>query len=317
VERPALKADPASVADVEDALARLRMVGRRYDDARKNAERAIAAAPEDPRGYELQGELAQESGDLATAHVAYRTAIAKGSRDFRPYFEIAAADHARAAEADGAPRNITPETARAISNRYERAINLNPRHRPAYQGLAQLVEWVPPGNVEDGRFLEQGLKLFPDDGMVRLGLAMIAKREGNTERARALLAEVAGAATTQPGNVIAYARRLESEWMQHDVFAQVDALVNERKYAEALALVDGQIAAGADFGTRQRLQATRNSLQASQLLEEARVAISKGRWDDAREKFKAVLESNAPPLIKSQVRRQLEQMDKRGIGKRN
>lgn len=49
-----------------------------------------------------------------------------------------------------------------------------------------------------------------------------------------------------------------------------------------------------------------------QLLEEARAAMDERRFDEAREKLNAVLESNASPILKAQVRRQLEQLERRG-----
>jgi tetratricopeptide (TPR) repeat protein len=312
---PALKAEPASVVEIEDALARLRMVGGRHEEAKINVERAVAAAPEDPRVYELQGELAQELGDAAAAQAAYRTAVEKGSRDFRPYFELASAEHQAASESGGNGVELAPETARRIANRYEQAINLHPRFRPAYQGLASVVNLVPAGNPEDEGFLEQGLKLFPHDGLIRLGVAVVAKRAGNDEKAREHLARVLNAAG-QPSHVVGYARALETEWMQRDVFGRVDALASQRKFAEALAIVDQRLGEGVDFSTRQRLKIMRDNLQTSHLLEQGNAAIAEQRWDDAQEKFQAVLESNASPILKGQVRRYLEQMEKRGIGKK-
>lgn len=306
-----LKAEPASAVEVEDALARLRMAGGRHKEARENVERAIAAAPENPRGYELQGELALELDDATAAQAAFRKAVEKGSTDFRPYFELARAEHAAAGEDDGSVSGLTPEKARGIANRYERAINLNPRHLPAYQGLAGLVELVPAGNVEDGRFLELGLRLFPGDGMIRLGLATLAKREGNAERARELLKSVLDGTTPQPPHVTAYARRIDASWMQRDVFGRIEELANAKKFKEAVAVIDEQVAAGVDIVTRQRLQKAREDMQAAVWVEEAREAMGERRWDDAREKFNAVLESNASPFLKGQVRRQIEQMERR------
>lgn len=315
-ELPAAKAEPASVAEVEDALARLRMAGRRHEEAKASVDRVVAAAPDDPRSYELQGELADEAGDSDGARAAFRKAVAKGSRDFRPYYEIARGDLLAAAGSDGALQNLTPETAREIANNYERAINLNPRHRATYQELAGLIGFLPAGNVEDAKFLGQGWKQFPDDGMIRLGIAIVAKREGSGEQARAMLNKVLEEGATHPAHVMACARRLETEWMQRDVFGQVDQLVKERKFEEAVAIVDAKIAEGVDFHTRQRLQQSRDSLYRSHLLEQANAAMSERRWDEAREKFNAVLESNASPILKSQVRRYLEQLEKRGMGKK-
>lgn len=56
----------------EDALARLRLVTGRYVETGESVNRAVAASPEDPRGYELQGELAHETGNFAGARLAYQ-----------------------------------------------------------------------------------------------------------------------------------------------------------------------------------------------------------------------------------------------------
>ncbi len=295
-----LKAEPADGVDVESALGRLRMAGRHNNEARGHINRAIAAAPDDPRGYELQGELAEETGDPVAAQIAYRAAIQKGSRDFRPYYGLAFAEHAAASEADGSLCNLSPETARAIANGYERAINLNPRLLPAFQGLAGLIELLVPENPQDVLFLELGLKLYPHDGMVRLGVAAAAKRDGQDARASDLLNGVLNGSTAHPPQVMGYARQLEAAWLQRDVFGQVDALANENKYREALTLVDERLAVGVDFSTRQRLQELRAGLQGAQLAQQGQTAWAEQRWDDARASFNAVLQSNASPRSSAQ-----------------
>lgn len=307
---PAPMAQPASLVEVEDALARLRLAAGRHAEARTGVERALAAAPDNPRVYELQGELEQESGNAGAALAAFGKAIDKGSTDFRPYFELAAAEHSRAGESDGSVRNLTPQRARLIANGYERAINLNPRFRPSYEGLAGLLELVPPGNTEDIKFLELGLRLYPDDGMIRLGLASLAKREGNTERARALLNEVLGS-DKHPAHVLGYARRLDASWTQRDVFERVDDLAKDKKYTEAIAVVDEHIKTTTDFALRQHLQSRREHLHVSDLLDQARTAMQERRYDDARAKYNAVLETNASPILKDQVRRSLNALNKR------
>jgi hypothetical protein len=104
--------------------------------------------------------------------------------------------------------------------------------------------------------------------------------------------------------------------MQREMFARVDALVNSKKTADALALVEQYLAQGVEFGTRQRLQVMRDGLTASHLVEQGNAAMAEQRWDDARAKFQALLESNASPVLKGQIRRHLEQMEKRGVGKK-
>lgn len=307
LQLPAQKAEPASGLEVEEALARLRMAGGRHAEAKENIARAIALAPDNPRVYELQGEHAEELEDEAAALAAYHTAIQKGSSDFRPYFEVASRAHR-----DG---GITPEKARGIANGYEKAINLNPRFRESYLGLGGIVGSTPPGNVEDVKFLELGLRLYPEEGMIKLGIATIAKREGNTERAQTLLKEVL-TGTDLKSQVIEYAKRLEGEWVGSDISKQVDTLAKDKKYAEAIALIDKQFEQGVDISTGQRLRHIRAQLVISDGMDRARAAADERRYDDAKAILRAVLDSNLPPLMTMSVSRYLADLEKRPAPKK-
>lgn len=304
---PALKAESASVLEVEEALARLRMAGGRHAEAKENIARAIATAPDNPRVYELQGEHAQEMGDGAAALAAYRTAIQKGSTDFKPYYEVASEAHGE--------EGMSPEKARGIANAYERAINLNPRFRESYVGLGGIVGVTPPGNTEDVKFLELGLRLYPEEGMIKLGIATIAKREGNTERAQTLLREVLES-PGQKGQVLDYARRLEGDWTGRDINEQVDALAKDKKYAEAIALIDKQFEQGVDIQTGSKLRHIRAQLVISDGMDRARAAFEERRYDDAKAILRAVLDSNLPPLMTISVSRYLADLEKRPAPKK-
>lgn len=304
---PAFKAEPASGLEVEEALARLRMAGGRHAEAKDGIARAIAMAPDNPRVYELQGEHAQEMNDEAAALAAYRTAIQKGSTDFKPYYEVAS----RAHEEGG----ITPEKARGIANGYEKAINLNPRFRHSYSGLGAIVGVTPAGNTEDVKFLELGQRLYPEDGMIKLGIATIAKREGNTERAQTLLKEVL-ASTGQEPQVVEYARRLDGEWTGKDINEQVDALAKDKKYAEAIALIDKQFEQGVDLQTGSKLKHFRAQMVIAEAMDKARTAVDERRYDDAKAILRAVLEKNLPPLMTGSVSRYLADLERRPVPKK-
>lgn len=313
---PAPVVEPAGATEVEEALIRLRLAGGRLDEARASMARALNADPADPRLQVLKGEIEQQAGDEETALSAYRAALAHGTRDFRPHYATAEAEHLAALARDATLHSLPAETARGIANGYQRAINLHPRFREAYQGLAGVIHRVPPGNTEDRRFLEFGLKRFPDDGMIRLGLAMLHRRDGEAAEARTLLAAVLADVTVLPPAVLGRARLLESEWDQNDMQAKVDALMQERKFAEAAAVVDARLEAGVDLATRQRLHALRGHIRTSGAMEEIRVAMEERRWADARTKAQALIESDASPLAKNAARRMLEQLDQRGLGKK-
>jgi tetratricopeptide (TPR) repeat protein len=311
---PPLHAEPASEVDVNDALGRLALVGRHTKEAVAHAEKALAAAPDGPQGYELLGQIYQESGNEAKAIEAFTHAVEKGSRDFLPYYYLANARHRAAGESDGST-GLTPADARQIANGYERAINLNPRYRDAYESLSGVVDIVPAGNTEDARFLNQGLRLFPDNDLIRLGVAISAKRSGDDTKARALLDEVLNGNKPQSMNTRAYAMRLDASWHRRDVFSQVDDLAKEKKFDEALAVVNKQIAdGGGDIALRQRLVAMKRDLQAQQRVEAYREATARRNWTEARRIANELLESEAPVSLKASMRKHLEDLDRRHLG---
>jgi len=302
---------PAGVAEVEEALARLRIGGGRPGEARTNIARLIAADPASPRGHELEGEAALEREDRAAAQAAFAQAVELGSADFRPYLELAREEHRAARESLSLALGLPADRARVIASRYERAINLNPRCREAYQGLAEMMEWVPPGNAEDGKFLELGATLYPRDAAVRIGRAVLAKRAGDEATARAILGEVLGRGATEPPEAAAWARRLEGAWTSADVSARADLLVKGKRFAEAHALLDAEIAAGVSIPTRQKLESRRKLVRSAELWEEAQLANQEKRWRDALEKLNALLEVSTSPVVNAQARRQIEQIERR------
>lgn len=307
-------AERATTVEVEEALARLCLVGRRHAEAIQHANKALAAAGDSPVPYELLGLVHKERGDKAAALEAFEQAVHRKSQDFAPYYELGRAQQDAAVQLDGSLGNFSAEDARKVANRYERAINLNPRYRPAYEALAGVVELAPAGNAQDALFLQLGAKLFPDDAMIRLGLAVLEKRDGDSAKATELLAAVLDG--EPPAHVRAYARRLELAWLRQDVFNQTEALMKEKKYDEALALLDRRAGESNNPGFVQQLRATRRSIQDTQRYEAIRSAMGNGAWPEARRLMNEILESEeAGAMLKNQIRRMLGDLDRRGLGK--
>lgn len=312
---PELRAQPAAAVDVEVALAKLCVAALRYPEALEHARKAVALAGDGPIGHELLGEVYREKGEVKEARAAFEQAIARGSKNFRPYFELAAARHADASTAAGTVENLKPEQAREIANDYERAINFGPQFKRSYQALAGIIGLTPPGNAQDAMFLEQGLKLFPGEPSIRIGLAVLAKREGDHAKARTLLDEVLAGEDALPGHVRTYARRLDAAWQTNDEARQVNALIKEKKYQEALAFVTKSMAATNDSAKRMRLLPLRRNLEATVQAEAIREAWEAKNWTEARRLLEAFQNSDAEPGIKSQMRRRLDELDRRGLGK--
>jgi len=306
-----LTGQPASTVDVEDALGRLAVAGRRTAQAMAHAGAALGAEPEDPRGHELFAVALKASGDAAGALIEFKAAIARGSKAFQPHFEVALAEH-QAVLAERRP--MTPGEARAIADQYERAIRLYPRHLASFENLAGVIGLAEPLKTEDQANLELGRRLFPESAGIELGLAQLARRGGDVAGARAIVERVLAARQGRSGPSIELAERLKAAWEDEDLARRLDELGRAGRFGEALALLDEKLATGEDGVSRPRLAAMREQLQVAWLSQQVKAALDDRQWVAARRALGRVLASAAPPAMKSEARRTLAELDERRLG---
>jgi tetratricopeptide (TPR) repeat protein len=304
---------PATPLEVETALARLCLAGGRYKEAMAHVEKAGIGPNDGPEGFVLLGEIHVESGEREKALAAFETALARGSRDYRPHFEIALAQYRAALAAGG---SMSPEEVRKIANGFERAINANPQFRPAYATLAVLANRLPAGPTDDKSFLELGLKVFPDDPDIRLGLAALLRRDGDRARAMKLVDEVLTSPNRPPPTTMKAAQAYRTNLEFEDVSARASALEKEKKYQEAIAVVRPAVEAARDTNSQRRLQMLLNNLEFAGRNEAIRVAGEAGNWAEARRILQEMLDApTLTPLRKTQVENRLKDLDRRGLGK--
>ncbi|MEO5961709.1 MAG: hypothetical protein ABIR80_21555, partial [Opitutaceae bacterium] len=306
------KVEAASAIDVADALGRLALSARRWDEAARQARAAIATAPDDPRGHELLGLVLKAQGQTEEATAAFAHAVEKGTRDFQPFFEMAAAAQ-NAAVGLGGVGTMDAADARRVANNYQRAINLHPRFQPAYQNLAGVIGVAEPWSPEDRKFFELGLELFPGDPMIRIGLAILTYRAGDAAAARAQLAGVLASADLKT-NTRNFARRLEDTWESEDFRAELQQLAAERKLPEALAFIEGKLAGNLDPQMRIQFTAVRDQLRVAVRAGEFDASLQNQRWADARRIGAEILGAGAPPEVKTHVRRALDELDRKKLG---
>ncbi len=309
---PPVTPRPATPAEVEDALGRLDLAAGRLADAQAHAGKSAALNAEDPKGETLLGEIYSANHEEENALAAYRTAIAKGSRDFRPYFAVAFAEFSSGKSWDSS-LNLDAGQARHIASLYERVINLNPHFLPAYQNLAGILDLLPELGKDDHRFLEYGEKIYPADGMIRIGLAVVARKSKDDDKARSLLTDVLDPASRQPRHVVDYAQRIESEWAQNEVSEQLQGLFDGRKFAEVVTLVDQQLATPMAASQRRYFVSLRVQAVALRKMDGARAALQERRWAEARKILNEVRESDAPAQVKAEAKKQLERLDASGL----
>lgn len=309
---PKLTAEPAVRFEVVQALGRLALAAHRREKAVGFAREAIALLPDDPRGYELLGMARQEGGDAAGGAEAYALAVEKGSNDFRPYFELAL--HAQQA-AEAAGQTFDSAAARRIADNYEKAIILHPRFLASYQNLSGILALADP-MPHDRDCIALGRKIFPRDGMIRIGEAVVTERSGDRSAAIKVVDEISDD-RDQPNRVRLFARNLYETWTQQEIMRQLDVFSKEAKYVEALAFVEQQYARTSSVPLRTLLVGVRPQLQAALRSQEIAKALNEENWEQARRLLTDTIETPAfPAFLRQQSKRTLEDLDRRRVGRK-
>lgn len=310
------RVEDASRLDVEDALGRLALGAHRWERAATHARIAIGRAEHDPRGHEVLGLALKELGDRPGAIAEFALAEKNGTKDAQVYFELAVAEQNDGASAVGTVLPLGPSDARRVANRYERAISLHPRFMAAYRNLSGVIGVAQPFGAEDRKFLEYGKKIWPTDAAIEVGLAVLTRREGDSATARAQLNRVltAPAGTGDAAPARAYARRLLEGWEQEDLFATVNRLVAEHKFAEAIAFTEESLQRGVPSTVQPQIVGMQASLRESLAGQKIQEALKEMHWAEARRLLLELLAGEGSAGMKTQARRTLADLDRQGLG---
>lgn len=246
-----LQAEPVSAPpdQVAVALARLALAAGRDDIARAHAEEAVGLAPGTPAGHELIAQLCERAGDHAGALATSRRAVELGSRDASTLFLLAY----RLAEEE-----IHPSNARTIADLYASATVASPTMLEAYRNLAAIAPALDEITDQDLQVLKQGMRLFPHDGGIVLGLADLVARRGDRATAATLLREARRRGL--PLDQEAQAARMESNWLYREATERIEVLTRAGDYVSALAVCDETTARVDDIYVRGSLAQLRRTL---------------------------------------------------------
>lgn len=221
---------PAAPATVETALAKFALGSGQTMLARQHAETVVRLAPTRPDGYDVLTQLAAEAGAAEQVLEYGQQAVANGTSDAGTLVQWVQA-RLQAAPTEGA---LSSETLFQLTRLVAQAIDHRPRMRVAYVTLAALLLRMEKPPAEDEKLLQQGARLFPNEGMVWLGLAELARKRGDQADARALLAR----AKKFPGSFsiegVNQVDSLAVQWDFEDAMQRVEKLYTERKLDEAL-----------------------------------------------------------------------------------
>ena len=301
VPRPAQREAPGAFVDatpaaVEAALARLALGTHRFELAQRHAEAVVRLDPHGAVGYELLTWLAAAREEEAEAARYAALALEHASRDAWTLVVAASA----------ALKDVThlaPSEARQIANRCELAINRRPNLRAAYQLLVQALSFLEKVPDQDLEFIQQGRRLFPEEGTLPLFQAQIARRRGDHARAIRLLHEAQ--ARRDSFSLTAWPRiaRLEEEWNAEDGLARVERLLQEQQIKEAGAEIERLAAQNlGGLETTVRIQAARRWITFELALQDVLALAAAGERERASARLAALARDFPGPEWQARLR---------------
>jgi tetratricopeptide (TPR) repeat protein len=304
---PAIRVEPATEMEVDEALGRLALVGNRHAVAIDRGRAMTARDSRDPRGHALLGVAYKEAGELAIAQREFELATQHATTDFQPYFELGNALQVAAVERGG---DLSPTTARQAADDYEAALERYDAFEGGYANLAGIIGLAEPLRERDVAFLRAGAHRFPDNAMISLGMAQWYYRADDHDAARALVAEVR-AKTAPSSSAGGFARQLAEVWDNQEFFARVSSLMATKRYDEASRLVDERPVIGADWSVQLQLTELRRDIKAAQKVQALNQALASEQWEEARRLSDEILASPVSPVVKASVRRTRASIDRR------
>jgi tetratricopeptide (TPR) repeat protein len=288
---------PAPTESVETSLGFLALGAERYELARQHADKAMALNASSPEGHRLLAYLALQKQDVAEATRHAEAALASGAKDSDLYMLLGDSylngDNARG-----------PNHAVASVNLYERAINLNPRQLMYYDRLSGAIAAIDHPREEDAKFLQIGLKLFPGEDWVRVGIAAVDFQLGRHDTATAALDALLRPQSTLDPSERTYANRLRINWLMQALNSDVQDALNKNDYAQARAIVArGRERVGDDSDVTSYLQEVTNHIEVGELMTQYNAARAANKKSEARNLAQQLL---ARPNLPGNLRAFLE-----------
>lgn len=301
---------PVAGLERELALGKLALAGGLIELATGHAQNAVAAAPDDSRGYSLLGEVKDEAGQKVAASESYEAAFERKSTDGHVYFRLGKMLR------ETAEGKLTAPVARDVAILLEKSLSLKPYNRLAFHELAKTLEAVESFTAIDREFLEAGRKIFPADGMIKVGLAVGLHKSGDAEGGQRLVEEVLDEKSDADGDARLWARRVSESWARKDYTSQINELMNQKKFTEADTLIEEALAQPQTMTMRKMLIQRRQSVRVFLKMNDAKQAWTQKDWVTARRLLMEIIEESGSSQMSTKVfaQKQLRQLDERKLG---
>lgn len=305
---------PAESQDVTLGLARLALGTGNMDLASEHLDELERSAGDLPTTYDLRSAWATRTGDRTAAAAALDRAIALGSEDARTFEMQAGRLIEEHLPADGAPPDqwFSADVARSIINAASRSIEISPLRIAPYEIFINALMSLDTISEDDRRILDFGKRVFVNEGMFEIGLAVVAYTSGNPDGAIAILANALfNSDLGFTGEFADVARYLHADWSYERVIEDVTALTSEDNFSLALATIDAEIGNGLDnIELYDSLRDLRQGVESMRRLNEVETALRAGDIVEGRRLLEAIIaDPNVSASIRSDAQLLLQQLD--------
>jgi len=290
----------ASPAEVKLAEASLLCAVGRPEEALQRLRRIAAAMPESPAGWEAEGFAAYAAHEYGEAATCFGNAAERGSRNYFVYSFLGDTTLGIAPDTL-APQATVGGDLRLADNYYERELSLNPLEQHAYDNLSSNFFALDTLSPADAWILEQGSRLFPDDALIRVGLAVVALKQGRREQGLEALRAVAADPARSGKTAVTCARSILDYQRKSDDIDRLNALLQKQDYPAAVALADEMLKATLEPAERGNLVFTRNRAQVAGEVRKAIDLANSGNVPEARRMLQEVLPRAEDPQMRTQI----------------
>ncbi len=302
-----LQSADATQADVEAALAKLAIAGNNLELGFDHAEALLDLAPRQALTYDIIAEVANRFNELDMLETALRNAIYLNTRNAKTY-ELQAA-YLWEQNEDPNTGTLAPDVAREIANLLTRSILLQPFRLETYLAFVRVLPNIMEATEVDFDAIELGKALFPDEGIILVGEAMLSALTANYDLAMALIAEANEGDYRIADNNRAFTRMVtEFVWVT-GISNSLQLLNLDGRYAEAVQYID-DILAGRQADVRSVpgnirgfLNAQRRNMLANQRIAEVEELLAQDQYEAARNLLQQMLtDENITPGARDYAR---------------
>lgn len=280
-------------------LSRLRSQGREARGSVLNRTRRLAQ-PDNPAAWEAEGFAAYAAQDYDETESCFRKAAEGGTSDYFVYSFLG--DKTLGLNPNLLQSAATADIRKTVDY-YESELALNP-----YDDFAANSYALDTFTYLDVLILGQGARLFPDDAQLKVGLAVVALKQGKPDGALAVLRKIAADPSLECRAAAACARSILDDRQRAAAYDRLDELLHDQNFDGAVVCANELLKSTFDPGQRQNLLRMRDRAVVAEKVRRATDLARDGSWNDARSLLQEAASQSTDPGMNAKIQRLLDSL---------